>query len=84
MLSALRAHSPFKIRSRKWSHRSLLVEIQFFCTDHHRRGTMAAPKKDLSAEDAQTEAFAALDNDATIKITLTKQSDGKWTITIEP
>jgi hypothetical protein len=45
---------------------------------------MAAPKKDLSADDAQKEAFAALDKDATIKVTLEKQSDGKWTITVQP
>ncbi|WP_157095573.1 hypothetical protein [Bradyrhizobium sp. AT1] len=45
---------------------------------------MVAPKKDLSAEDAQKEAFAALDKDDTIKVTLEKQDDGKWTLSVEP
>jgi len=45
---------------------------------------VANPKKDLSAEQAMAEAFGALDNDSTTKITLEKQSDGKWTVTVEP
>jgi hypothetical protein len=40
---------------------------------------------DLSADDAQKEAFAALDMDTTTKVTIKKQQDGqKWTVTVEP
>jgi hypothetical protein len=46
--------------------------------------TMAAPKTGLSADDAQKQAFAALDDSATTKVTLEKQSDGSWTLTVEP
>jgi hypothetical protein len=45
---------------------------------------MAAPKTGLSAGDAQKEAFAALDNNATTKVTIEKQTDGTWTVTVEP
>ncbi|MEA2823196.1 MAG: hypothetical protein QOJ86_5200 [Bradyrhizobium sp.] len=41
-------------------------------------------KTNLSAEDAQKEAFAALDKDTTTKVTLEKQDDGKWTVTVLP
>jgi hypothetical protein len=43
-----------------------------------------AAKKDLSADEAQKEAFAALDKDTTTKVTLEKQDDGKWTVTVLP
>jgi hypothetical protein len=46
---------------------------------------MAAPTKDLSADDALKEASAALDKDATTKVTIEKQQDGqKWTVTVLP
>jgi hypothetical protein len=45
---------------------------------------MAQPKKDLSADDAQKEAFAALDKDTTTKVTIERQDDGKWTVTVQP
>ena len=41
-------------------------------------------KTNLSAADAQKEAFAALDKDTTTKVTLEKQDDGKWTVTVLP
>lgn len=41
-------------------------------------------KSDLSSDDAQKEAFAALDNDSTTKVILEKQDDGKWKVTSEP
>lgn len=45
---------------------------------------MATTKKNLSADDAKAEAFAAIDKDTTTKITVEKQSDGTWTVTVEP
>ncbi|SHL10183.1 hypothetical protein SAMN05444159_4995 [Bradyrhizobium lablabi] len=45
---------------------------------------MAQPKKDLSTDEAQTEAFAALDKGATTKVTIERQKDGKWTVTVQP
>jgi hypothetical protein len=45
---------------------------------------MAAPKKNLSTEEAKAEAFAALDKDTTTKVTIDRQDDGKWTVTVLP
>jgi hypothetical protein len=45
---------------------------------------MAQPKKDLSADDAKTEAFNALDKGTTTKVTIERQPDGKWTVTVQP
>jgi hypothetical protein len=45
---------------------------------------MAAPQTNLSAADAQAAAFAALDQAATTKVTIEKQSDGTWTVTVLP
>lgn len=44
---------------------------------------MAAPKKDLSADDAQKEASAALDKNVTTKVATETQQDGqKWMVTV--
>jgi hypothetical protein len=45
---------------------------------------MAAPKKDLSSDDAKKAAIAALDDDTTTKVTVDRQDDGNWTVTVEP
>jgi len=45
---------------------------------------MAQPKKDLSTDEAKAEAFAALDKDTTTKVTIERQADGKWTVTVQP
>jgi hypothetical protein len=44
---------------------------------------MAESKPNLSTEEAQTEAFAALDKDTTTKVTIERQDDGKWTVKVE-
>lgn len=45
---------------------------------------MSEPTKDLSTDDAKKEIFKALDNETTTNVTAERQSDGKWTVTVQP
>jgi hypothetical protein len=45
--------------------------------------TMANPEKDLSKDDAKKKAADAIKANAT-KVSLEKQADNKWTLTITP
>jgi len=45
---------------------------------------MAAPQKDLSPTDAIKAATTALNDPKTTSVTLDLQTDGKWTVTVQP
>jgi hypothetical protein len=46
--------------------------------------TVPTTTENLSADDAQTAAFAELDKEATTGVILEKQDDGTWKVTTQP